>query len=220
AVTIERLSLSIPSHTGKEVKWQGKAICPFGSSRRFFEKARADSETWDFGLVMNEGKLFELSPPAAYLVSARNASLHLLASFQLRMPNAYYLVLEANRHKLTLQGLASQHGCKHSARRPGQEPRSPLGFSEKSGRRHSKGRPLSHRHSGGKTDDYTALYQVMSDSGSSRRLWAKGRKPDEAYATREGAFSHLTLRRGGFKFLGRAVRDSKERSSFSNSPVE
>ncbi|MCD9643156.1 hypothetical protein HAX54_030333, partial [Datura stramonium] len=38
------------------------------------------------------------------------------------------------------------------------------GFSEKSGRRHSKGRPLSHRHSGGKIDDYTALYQVMSDS--------------------------------------------------------
>ena len=34
----------------------------------FFEKARADSETWDLGLVMNEGKLFELSPPAAYVV--------------------------------------------------------------------------------------------------------------------------------------------------------
>ncbi|GMN20082.1 hypothetical protein TIFTF001_049994 [Ficus carica] len=33
----------------------------------------------------NEGKLFELSPPAAYVVSAHNASLHLLASFQLRM---------------------------------------------------------------------------------------------------------------------------------------
>ena len=33
AVTIERLSLSIPSHTGREVKWQGKAIRPFGSSR-------------------------------------------------------------------------------------------------------------------------------------------------------------------------------------------
>ncbi|MCD7471135.1 hypothetical protein HAX54_011438, partial [Datura stramonium] len=39
-----------------------------------------------------------------------------------------------------------------------------VGFSENSGRRHSKGRPLSHRHSGGKTDDYTALYQVMSGS--------------------------------------------------------
>ncbi|MCE3216703.1 hypothetical protein HAX54_007686 [Datura stramonium] len=34
---------------------------------------------------MNEGKLFELSASAAYVV--------------LRMPNAYYLVLEANRHK-------------------------------------------------------------------------------------------------------------------------
>ncbi|MCE5165919.1 hypothetical protein HAX54_013156, partial [Datura stramonium] len=34
----------------------------------FFEKARADSETWDHGLVMNEGKLFELSLPAAYVV--------------------------------------------------------------------------------------------------------------------------------------------------------
>ncbi|KAF8407371.1 hypothetical protein HHK36_006500 [Tetracentron sinense] len=83
-----------------EVKWQGKAIRPFGSSRSiahiqnligergnaheapaereglpgrmpmgagFFEKARADSETWDLGLATNEGKLEELSPPAAYV---------------------------------------------------------------------------------------------------------------------------------------------------------
>ena len=34
----------------------------------FFEKARADSETWDLGLATNEGKLFELSPPVAYVV--------------------------------------------------------------------------------------------------------------------------------------------------------
>lgn len=34
----------------------------------FFEKARADSETWDLGLAKNEGKLEELSPPAAYVV--------------------------------------------------------------------------------------------------------------------------------------------------------
>lgn len=34
----------------------------------FFEKARADSETWDLGLATNEGKLFELSPPATYVV--------------------------------------------------------------------------------------------------------------------------------------------------------
>ncbi|PHU04537.1 hypothetical protein BC332_25359 [Capsicum chinense] len=39
---------------------------PMGAG--FFEKARANSETWDLGLVMNEGKLFELSPPAAYVV--------------------------------------------------------------------------------------------------------------------------------------------------------
>ncbi|MCD9560766.1 hypothetical protein HAX54_019557 [Datura stramonium] len=34
----------------------------------FFKKARADLETWNLGLVINEGKLFELSPPAAYVV--------------------------------------------------------------------------------------------------------------------------------------------------------
>ena len=34
----------------------------------FFEKARADSETWDLGLATNEGELFELSPPVAYVV--------------------------------------------------------------------------------------------------------------------------------------------------------
>lgn len=39
---------------------------PMGAG--FFEKARADSETWDLGLATNEGKLFELSPPAAYVV--------------------------------------------------------------------------------------------------------------------------------------------------------
>ncbi|OIT06415.1 60s ribosomal protein l2, mitochondrial [Nicotiana attenuata] len=84
AVTIERLSLSIPSHTGKEltskhlIGERGNAHeapaereglpgrMPMGAG--FFEKARADSETWDLGLVMNEGKLFELSPPAAYVV--------------------------------------------------------------------------------------------------------------------------------------------------------
>ncbi|KAK1547963.1 hypothetical protein Q3G72_028695 [Acer saccharum] len=90
---------------------------PMGAG--FFEKARADSETWDLGLATNEGKLFGLSPPAAYVVSARNASLHLLASFQLRMPNAYYLVLEANRQKLTLRVSLPALEAKHSARRPG-----------------------------------------------------------------------------------------------------
>ena len=34
----------------------------------FFEKARADSETWDLDLATNERELFELSPPAAYVV--------------------------------------------------------------------------------------------------------------------------------------------------------
>lgn len=34
----------------------------------FFEKARADSETWDLGLATNEGELEDLSPPAAYVV--------------------------------------------------------------------------------------------------------------------------------------------------------
>lgn len=34
----------------------------------FFEKARADSGTWDLGLATNEGKLEELFPPAAYVV--------------------------------------------------------------------------------------------------------------------------------------------------------
>ncbi|TXG46243.1 hypothetical protein EZV62_028274 [Acer yangbiense] len=90
---------------------------PMGAG--FFEKARADSGTWDLGLATNEGKLFGLSPPAAYVVSARNASLHLLASFQLRMPNAYYLVLEANRQKLTLRVSLPALEAKHSARRPG-----------------------------------------------------------------------------------------------------
>ena len=35
---------------------------------RFFKKAWSNSETWDLGLAMNEGELFELSPPAAYVV--------------------------------------------------------------------------------------------------------------------------------------------------------
>lgn len=112
-MTIERLSLSIPSHTGREVKWQeghtpvwllaeysshpniyligerGNAHeapaereglpgrMPMGAG--FFEKARADSETWDLGLATNEGELKELSPPVAYVVvgrqKARKASL-------------------------------------------------------------------------------------------------------------------------------------------------
>uniref|UniRef100_K4CD64 Uncharacterized protein n=1 Tax=Solanum lycopersicum TaxID=4081 RepID=K4CD64_SOLLC len=57
AVTIERLSLSIPSHTEKDVKWQGKGkdheapaereglLCRMPMGAGFFEKARADSET-------------------------------------------------------------------------------------------------------------------------------------------------------------------------------
>ena len=58
---------------------------PMGAG--FFEKARADSETWDLDLATNEGKLFEFSPPAAYVVVGLSN-----ASFQLRMPNTYYLV--------------------------------------------------------------------------------------------------------------------------------
>ena len=46
AVTIERLSLSIPSHTGREVKWQGKAIRPFGSSRSI---AHIQTSDWGTG---------------------------------------------------------------------------------------------------------------------------------------------------------------------------
>lgn len=39
---------------------------PMGAG--FCKKARTDSETWDLGLAMNEGKLEELSPPAPYVV--------------------------------------------------------------------------------------------------------------------------------------------------------
>ena len=39
---------------------------PMGA--RFFEKARSDLRTWDLGLATNEGELFELSPPEAYVV--------------------------------------------------------------------------------------------------------------------------------------------------------
>ena len=46
---------------------------PMGAG--FFEKARADSETWDLGLATNEGKLEELSPPAAYVVVGQLAKL-------------------------------------------------------------------------------------------------------------------------------------------------
>lgn len=35
------------------------------------------------------------------------------------MPNAYYLVLEANRQKLTLRASLPAQEAKHSARRPG-----------------------------------------------------------------------------------------------------
>lgn len=85
-MTIERLSLNISSHTGREVQWQGHTPVwllaeysshpsyligergntheapaereglpgrmPMGAG--FFEKARADSETWDLGLATNE----------------------------------------------------------------------------------------------------------------------------------------------------------------------
>ncbi|KAJ4938757.1 hypothetical protein NE237_026772 [Protea cynaroides] len=48
---------------------------PMGAG--FLEKARADSETWDLGLATNEGKLFELSPPAAYVVVSERVQLSL-----------------------------------------------------------------------------------------------------------------------------------------------
>lgn len=51
----------------------------------FFEKARADSETWDLGLATNEGKLEELSPPAAYVV----VGLIKLAKFRFPPPFPY-----------------------------------------------------------------------------------------------------------------------------------
>ncbi|KAG5580540.1 hypothetical protein H5410_051167 [Solanum commersonii] len=87
AVTIERLSLSIPSHTGKKLtskhlirEWGNAHEAPVEreglSGRmpigvRFFKKAWANLETWDPSLVMNEGNLFDLSPPTAYVVQRK-----------------------------------------------------------------------------------------------------------------------------------------------------
>ncbi|KAK4372636.1 hypothetical protein RND71_008020 [Anisodus tanguticus] len=62
----------------------------------FFEKARADSETWDLGLVMNEGKLFELSPPAAYVV----VGLIKLAKPRFPLPFTY-VVENRRRHSIS-----------------------------------------------------------------------------------------------------------------------
>ncbi|KAM3341891.1 hypothetical protein P3S68_026857 [Capsicum galapagoense] len=66
---------------------------PMGAG--FFEKARADSETWDLGLVMNEGKLFELSPPAAYVV----VGLIKLAKPRFPLPFTY-VVENIRRHSI------------------------------------------------------------------------------------------------------------------------
>lgn len=54
---------------------------PMGAG--FFEKARADSETWDLGLATNEAKLLELSPPAAYVVIGQLAKLRFPFPFTL-----------------------------------------------------------------------------------------------------------------------------------------
>ncbi|PHU01017.1 hypothetical protein BC332_30804 [Capsicum chinense] len=124
----------------------------------FFKKIWSDSETWDLGLVMNEGKFFELSPPAAYVVFG----LIKIAKPRFPLPFTYvvennlwhsisdltkftklcfscsrpvmppfiwlppfiseclmpiFLVLEDNRHKLTLRVSLPAQEANHSARR-------------------------------------------------------------------------------------------------------
>ncbi|PHT70285.1 hypothetical protein T459_25389 [Capsicum annuum] len=67
---------------------------PMGAG--FFKKARADSETWDLGLVMNEGMLFELSPPAAYVVVG------LIKLVKPRFPLPFtYVVENSRRHSIS-----------------------------------------------------------------------------------------------------------------------
>ncbi|PHU04911.1 60S ribosomal protein L2, mitochondrial [Capsicum chinense] len=67
---------------------------PMGAG--FFKKARANSETWDLGLVMNKGKLFELSPPAAYVVVG------LIKLVKPRFPLPFtYVVENSRRHSIS-----------------------------------------------------------------------------------------------------------------------
>lgn len=66
----------------------------------FFEKARADSETWDLGLATNEGELEELSPPAAYVVVG------LIKLAKLRFPPPFPLLNEVESlHLVVVVGI-------------------------------------------------------------------------------------------------------------------
>ncbi|KAF3662535.1 hypothetical protein FXO38_02260 [Capsicum annuum] len=67
---------------------------PIGAG--FFRKAWADSETWDLGIVMNEGKLFELSMPATYVVGV------LIKLAKPRFPLPFtYVVENSRRHSIS-----------------------------------------------------------------------------------------------------------------------
>ncbi|CAN4109510.1 unnamed protein product [Withania somnifera] len=67
---------------------------PMGAG--FFEKVWADSETRDLGLVMNKGKLEELSPPAAYVVVG------LIKLVKPRFPLPFtYVVENSRRHSIS-----------------------------------------------------------------------------------------------------------------------
>ncbi|PHT46358.1 hypothetical protein CQW23_15516 [Capsicum baccatum] len=82
---------------------------PMGAG--FFEKARADSETWDLGLVMNEGKIFEHSPPSAYVV----VGLINLANPRFPLPFTY--VME-NSHRHSISDLTESMKLCFSCIRP------------------------------------------------------------------------------------------------------
>ena len=51
----------------KNIKRLGRMSIGIG----FFEKMQVDSETWEFGLITNEGELKVLSRPVAYVVVGR-----------------------------------------------------------------------------------------------------------------------------------------------------
>ncbi|KAM3205201.1 hypothetical protein P3L10_028611 [Capsicum annuum] len=82
---------------------------PMGAG--FFKKVRAYSETWDLGLVMNEGKLFELSPPAAYVVVG------LIKLAKPRFPLPFTYVVE-NSHRHSISDLTESTKLCFSCSRP------------------------------------------------------------------------------------------------------
>ncbi|PHT27476.1 Photosystem II CP43 reaction center protein [Capsicum baccatum] len=90
---------------------------PMGAG--FFKKARADSETWDRGLVMNEGKLFKLSPSAAYIVVG------LIKLAKPRFPLPFTYVVE-NSHQHSISDLTESTKLCFSCSRPGQSSRDQL----------------------------------------------------------------------------------------------